>query len=119
MTGYSGVCLSLKAAGSQAPMFAVELIHRDADMSVSLAETHDEDEAWQAWQSWSHFLGRPALVARNGAPENCPMRGLAAAAVSTKRRVRRRRRPTLVSRRYARPDAGAMVHREPELIART
>ncbi len=119
VTGYSGVCLSLKQAGSQEPIFAVDLMHRDADLSVTLAETHDEGEAWSAWRSWSRFLGRPALVARNDGPEPSRMACVAGPAVATKRRVRRRRRPTLVSRRYARPDAVATVHRERELIART
>ena len=61
---YRGV--GLRVAGLEEGRFRYEvrLLHRDPDLSVSLAEGVDENAIENEWRAWVDFLRLPALVER-------------------------------------------------------
>ena len=115
---YEGVCVALKPTHSGGVGYEIRLAHRDADLSVPLAEAADDLDIWADWKSWARFFGLPALVERtDGMVRPGEARdGAAAGPVPAKRRSRRRR-PAFITRRYTRQGAAAVVYRKAEIIA--
>lgn len=116
---YDGVCVALRPTGSGEVGYEIRLAHRDADLSVSLAQAADDLDIWADWRSWARFFGLPALVERSDgmeAPGPARDGAAVASAVPAKRRSRRRR-PAFITRRYTRPGAAAVVYRKAEIIA--
>ena len=100
--------------------YELRLEHRDADLSVSLAEAPDDREIWADWRSWAAFFDLPALVERgDGVAEWSPARpGRAAGTPAPARRRSRRRRAAFIARRHRQADAAAIVYAKAEIIAR-
>jgi hypothetical protein len=115
---YRGVCVALKPARSGGFFYEIRLAHRDDELSVTLGEAPDDREIWSDWRAWAGFFGLPALVERNDGPEPWAPKAGPARPQALRRRIRRRRRPGIVTRR-ARREGPAIVHREREIIART
>lgn len=117
VSAYQGVCVGVRTAENGGFVYELRLAHRDPDLSVLLTEAQDESLIWAEWRASAGFFGLPALVERNDGPE--VWGALAAAPAGGRdRRVKRRHRPGIVTRRVARPEALATVHREDEIIAR-
>lgn len=115
---YRGVCMALEASQSGGFTYQIRLDHRDADLSVPLAEAPDDRDIWAEWHSWARFFGLPALVERNeGAAIWGPNPGLAQARAAARRRVKRRR-PGFMARRAAARGGAVVIHRDQELIGR-
>jgi len=68
-SAYRGV--SLRVTGLEAGRFRYEamLLHRDPDLSVSLAAGEDRAEVECQWREWVRFLRLPALVGRTEATD--------------------------------------------------
>jgi hypothetical protein len=68
-SAYRGV--SLRITGLEAGRFHYEaiLLHRDPDLSVSLAAGEDRAEVEREWREWIRFLRLPALVGRTEAAD--------------------------------------------------
>ncbi len=124
---YQGVCVGLRPAERGGVTYELRLAHRDADLSVSLAEAPDDREIWADWQSWARFFGLPTLIERNeGLVEwgHTPGRAVpapgipACAASSPTRRRTKRRHAAFTDRRRRNSGAVGTVHREAEIIAR-
>lgn len=116
VSAYRGVCVGVRAGANGGFVYELHLSHRDPDLSVLLSEAVDENRIWADWRASAGFFGLPALVERNDGPE--VWGALAASGESRDRRVKRRHRPGIVTRRVARPEALETVHREHEIIAR-
>jgi hypothetical protein len=115
---YQGVCVALKPARSGGFLYEIRLAHRDAELSVSLAEAADDSEIWADWRSWARFFGLPALIERNdGLVDWAKASGTTNQSWLTARRVKKRR-PGFIARRFTPAGAPGVVHREPEIIAR-
>lgn len=116
---YEGVCVGVRAAPAGRFAYELRLRHRDPDLSVMLAEAFDEEAIWSDGRAWAAFLGLPALVERNDGPERADGALARTPAPALPRRLRRRRRPGIVTRRLVRAGATETVHHEAEIIART
>ena len=116
VSAYQGVCVAVRAGENGGFVYELRLAHRDPDLSVLLTEALDESRIWAEWRSSAGYFGLPALVERNDGPELWG--ALQASGARHERRVKRRHRPGIVSRRAARPEALETVHREAEIIAR-
>ena len=116
VSAYQGVCVGVRAAENGGFVYELRLAHSDPDLSVLLTEAVDESRIWADWRSSAGYFGLPALVERNDGPELWG--ALQASGARHERRVKRRHRPGIVSRRAARPEALETVHREHEIIAR-
>lgn len=116
VSAYRGVCVGVRAGEHGGFVYELRLAHRDCDLSVLLAEALDESLIWAEWRAAARFFGLPTLIERNDGPE------IWGAALSGgechDRRVKHRRRPGIVARRAARPEALSTVYREDEIIAR-
>jgi hypothetical protein len=111
---YQGVCVALRSGRSGGTSYQIRLAHRDAELSVPLAEAADDREIWADWRSWARFFNLPALIERN---DGLAVWGRSPGLASTKRRLKRRRAPFL-ARRFAAPRLAGIVHCDPEIIAR-
>ena len=116
VSAYRGVCVGVRTGENGGFVYELRLTHRDPDLSVLLDEAQDESRIWAEWRATAGFFGLPALVERNDGPE--VWGALSSPAACRDRRVKRRRRPGIVSRRVARPEALGTVYREDEIIAR-
>ncbi len=116
VSAYRGVCVGVRAGENGGFVYELRLTHRDPDLSVLLAEAQDESEIWAEWRASARFFDLPALIERNDGPE--VWGASLTAGDSHDRRVKHRRRPGIVARRAARPEAMATVYREDEIIAR-
>ena len=115
---YQGVCVALKPTHSGGFFYEIRLAHRDAELSVSLAEAADDREIWADWRSWARFFGLPALIERNdGLVDWAKHPGTTSESWLSARRVKKRR-PGFIARRFTPAGAPSAVHREPEIIAR-
>jgi hypothetical protein len=61
---YHGVGLRVACVKEGRFRYEVRLVHRDPDLSVSLAEGDDERAIEDRWRAWVGFLRLPALVER-------------------------------------------------------
>jgi hypothetical protein len=61
LASYDGVALSLADEGAGEAVHKVELIHRDPDLSVPLAEASDATEIATEWNAWAQSLSLPRL----------------------------------------------------------
>lgn len=116
VAAYRGVCVGVRTGENGGFVYELSLAHRDPDLSVTLSEDRDESRIWADWRRCAGYFGLPALVARNDGPELCG--ALQAMGERHDRRVKRRHRPGIVTRRAPRPGAVETVHREDEIIAR-
>ncbi len=114
---YTGVCVALKAGQAGGFLYQIRLDHRDADLSVPLAEAPDDSDIWADWRSWARFFGLPALIERNDGLAVWGRNPGLSQPVPAKRRVKRRR-PGFLARRFATRGGPSVVHRDAELIAR-
>ena len=114
---YRGVCVALKPVRNGGFLYQIRLDHRDADLSVPLAEAPDDADIWADWRAWAQFFALPALIERN---EGLAVWGRypgVSQPASVRRRVKRRRAP-FMARRFTRAGGATVVHRDAELIAR-
>lgn len=125
---YQGVCVGLRRAHTGGVTYELRLAHRDAELSVSLAEAPDDREIWADWQSWARFFGLPTLIERNEglvewghAPRGVAARDASAspaASLPASRRRRKRRHAAFIDRRRGSSGVPGAIHREAEIIAR-
>jgi Family of unknown function (DUF6101) len=66
---YRGVALRVAGLEEGRFHYEVELLHRDPDLSVPLAEGEDAAAAEAQWREWVGFLGLPALVGRTASAD--------------------------------------------------
>jgi uncharacterized protein DUF6101 len=104
---------------------AVILEHRDPALSVPLFTATDSDDVFAEWQMWARAFAMPMLVADADGTLREPFARLGGVRLEKPCARRRRRgsiatrRPRILMRRKpGRPQAGAAVHRECEIIAR-
>ena len=120
---YQGVCVGLRPAQTGGVSYELRLVHRDAELSVSLSEAADDRNIWADWRAWGRFFGLPTLIERNeGLVEWGHAPGKVAppavkAPVALKRRVKRRRAAFVTKRHSYRGTMGTVYH-EAEMIAR-
>ena len=116
VSAYSGVCVGVRAGEHGGFVYELRLTHRDPDLSVLLTDALDESLIWAEWRASARFFGLPALIERNDGPEIWG--ATLSAGDCHDRRTKHRRRPGIVARRAARPEALEIVYREHEIIAR-
>ena len=126
VTAYRGVALTLDADAAGALHYGLHLLHRDADLSVTLDRASDDADIVADWRLWSRFFRLPALVERQaGLIEEADLNlgGLAIGTAAPTRRAPRfrpKRRPAFLARRKVGDDGlRAFSHAgETELVAR-
>ena len=102
----------------------VKLLHRDPDLSVSLAEGENRAEIESEWREWVGFLRLPALVGRTEAADvevNIDVVDISRRRPSPRRRGRSvtSRRPRFLTRRKVGAAApGATVGSDPHVLFR-
>jgi hypothetical protein len=62
--GYRGVALRISGLEDGRFHYEVKLTHSDPDLSVALAEGHDQRAMETEWRRWVRFFRAPALVGR-------------------------------------------------------
>jgi hypothetical protein len=103
-SAYRGVTLRVAALRDGRFHYEVKLLHRDPDLSVSLAKGCDRAAIEARWRDWVGFLRLPALVGRsdaNDAEVGLGVSDLAGRKPSLRRRgaATRSRRPRFLTRR--------------------
>jgi hypothetical protein len=93
-SAYRGVSLRVAALRDGRFQYEVTLLHRDPDLSVSLAKGCDRATIEARWRDWVRFLRLPALVGRTDANDVEVSLGLSDPA-GRKPSLRRRGRATL------------------------
>ncbi len=68
-SAYRGVTLRVKELRDGRFHYEVKLLHRDPDLSVSLAEGENRADIESEWREWVRFLRLPALVGRTEAAD--------------------------------------------------
>ncbi len=66
---YRGVTLRVTGLEDGRFRYEVKLLHRDPDLTVSLAEGENRAAVEDAWREWVRFLRQPALVGRTEADD--------------------------------------------------
>jgi hypothetical protein len=118
-SAYRAVTLRLTDLSCGGVWSEVRLTHRDPDLSVSLAETNDKDQAEACWRNWASFFNLPALVERIEPGARTASFELADIARSRPRprrggRASTARRPRfLARRRVGHPLLAATAHADP------
>lgn len=69
LSAYRGVGLRIVGLEEGRFCYEVKLVHRDADLSVLLAEAKDEAVSTAQWREWVSFLGLQAFVERMASAE--------------------------------------------------
>lgn len=103
-SAYRGVTLRVTGLQDGRFHYEVKLLHRDPDLSVSLAAGDDRVLVEGEWQGWVRFLGLPALVGRTETADlevNVDGVDIARRRPTPRRRARsmRSRRPRFLMRR--------------------
>ncbi len=111
-------CVGVKPAHSGGFLYEIRLLHRDAELSVSLGEAADDGEIWAQWREWARVFGLPALIERNDGVMAWNQEP-AYATPKTSQRRSKKRRPAFIRRRFTRVGCAEVVHHEREIIART
>jgi hypothetical protein len=101
---YRGVALRIAGLDDGRFHYEVRLLHADPDLSVSLADGHDQRAIEKEWRRWVRFLRAPALVGRAHGEDvevNIDATDLARRQPSGRRRGRATtmRRPRFLTRR--------------------
>ncbi len=105
VTAYRGVALTLRADADGAVEYGLHLLHRDADLSVTLDRACDDNDIVADWRLWSRFFRLPALVERHAGlieEADLSLGGLRVGTAKTGRRparFRSKRRPAFLGRR--------------------
>jgi Family of unknown function (DUF6101) len=68
-SAYRGVALRITELEEGRFHYAVELLHRDPDLSVPLADGEDRAAVEARWREWVGFLGLPAFVGRTASAD--------------------------------------------------
>ena len=121
-SAYRGVGLRVAALEEGRFRYEIRLLHRDRDLSVSLAEGYDQKVIEDEWRAWVGFLRLPALVERiEGAETEVSLEG--SGLVPRKPPPRRRglstvsRRPRFLRRRkVGRVVLVPTVHSNPQTL---
>jgi hypothetical protein len=118
VAAYRGIAIRLDATSETPPFVAVTLEHPDADFSLPLFASTDNDDIVAEWQIWGRVLGLPLLIAETDGTirEAFARIGQLRIAPPTWRRRRRnaiaRRRPSRLSRRrVGQAERTMLVHR--------
>jgi hypothetical protein len=96
-SAYRGVTLRVKGLRDGRFRYEVTLLHRDSDLSVSLAEGENRAAIESEWREWVRFLRLPALVGRTEAAD--VEVNIDAVEISRRRPFPRRRGRSVTSRR--------------------
>ena len=121
-SAYRGVTLRVKGLRDGRFHYEVKLLHRDPDLSVSLAEGENRAEIESEWREWVGFLRLPALVGRTEAADvevNIDVVDISRRRPSPRRRGRSvtSRRPRFLTRRKVGAAApGATVGSDPHVL---
>jgi len=121
-SAYRGVTLRVKGLRDGRFHYEVKLLHRDPDLSVSLAEGENRAEIETEWREWVGFLRLPALVGRTEAADvevNIDVVDISRRRPSPRRRGRSvtSRRPRFLTRRKVGAAApGATVGSDPHVL---
>ena len=123
---YRGVSLSLATTDGDALRYRLDLVHRDADLSVMLDCAGDDIDILADWRLWSRFFRLPALVEREAGvvqEADLSLGGMLLGKAGPSRRpprFRSKRRPAFLGRRKTgEPRSAAVTHAgECEMIAR-
>lgn len=92
---YRGVGLDAQTDANGDILYRLMLVHRDADLDIVLAETHDSNEAQAQWMEWSMWFDLTRLAIKDD-------EWMALETPAAARTVADRRRPaSLVQRRGA------------------
>ena len=103
-TAYRGVAMNFRGQWGGRLSYEVRLTHGDPDLSVLLAEGHDQRAMEAEWRRWVRFLCAPALLGCTGGRQvevNIDATDLARRLPVARRRSRSvaRRRPNFLMRR--------------------
>lgn len=117
---YRGVVLRLSALQDGVFHYEIRLVHRDPDLSVTLAQASDDSEIRAEWRLWARFLDLPTLVEREEGrleADSARMGDVAIAPASSRRRGKAMamRRPRFLVRRKVgapRPERASLNERE-------
>jgi hypothetical protein len=121
-SAYSGVALRVTGLRDGRFRYEVRLLHRDPDLSVSLAEGEDHAAIEAQWREWVRFLCLPALVGRTDSGDvevNLDATAMARRLPSPRRRgkaVASRRARFLVRRKIGRPLLEAIIHSDHRVL---
>ncbi len=121
-SAYRGVTLRITGLEGGGFRYEAMLLHRDLDLSVSLAAGADRAEVECQWREWVRFLRLPALVGRTEAADvqvNVDGVDIARRRPSPRRRGRpaTSRRPRFLTRRKVGSAAlPAMVDSDPDIL---
>jgi hypothetical protein len=121
-SAYRGVTLRITGLDGGGFRYEAMLLHRDLDLSVSLAAGNDRAEVECQWREWVRFLRLPALVGRTEAADvevNVDGVDIARRRPSPRRRGRSvtSRRPRFLTRRKVGSAAlPAMVDSDPDIL---
>ena len=96
-SAYRGVTLRVNGLRDGRFHYEVKLLHRDPDLSVSLAEGENRAAVESEWREWVRFLRLPALVGRTEAAD--VEVNIDAVDISRRRPSPRRRGRSVTSRR--------------------
>ena len=103
-SSFRGVSLRLRQSENEGFAFELALVHRDADLSVTLERADEEEAILDQWGAWAEYFGLPTLVERElGIDE--PHRRMIGQVVASDAAPRRRggwiaaRRPRFLARR--------------------
>lgn len=68
-SAFRGVTLRIVELDDGRFRYIVQLLHRDPDLSVRLAEDEDEAAVKAQWRKWISFFGLPAFVGRTSSSD--------------------------------------------------
>ena len=108
---FRGVALTVLVSEETDFLYAVRLVHTDAELSVTLASCGDEEEACAHWRRWAESFGLPRLVERQHGEYEID-RSEGASAPFERRRGRatlNRRNRFLARRKMGRADLAALA----------
>jgi hypothetical protein len=119
---YQGVTLRITGLEDGRFHYEVKLLHRDPDLSVSLAAGQDRAAVESEWREWARFLRLPALVGRTETADvdvNIDGLDIARRRSAPRRRVGSvvlRRPRFLMRRKVGAPAVPATVDSDPHIL---
>ncbi len=121
-SAYSGVALRVTGLQDGRFHYEAKLLHRDPDLSVSLAAGEDHAAIEAQWREWVRFLRLPALVGRSETGDvevNLDVTDMARRRPSPRRRgkaVASRRARFLLRRKVGRSLLAAIIHSDHRVL---